>query len=393
MTAKGRTIKVGLFVFFGIILSTIAVFTIGDNRRVWDRKTEYRAAYDDVVGLRPGSVVRMGGIDIGSVAGVEHAKKVDDNKVYVTLSIAREESGRIRAATVATIEGKGLLGDKMVQLTFDDAVAKKLREEGKDPYALVPRDGWLATAPPGDPIGDAQRAAQGAKFAMENLRKATEGIADEKFKDDLHGTVKSLREILEGITQQDGVAHRMIFDPNEAKRVDHILANLEVASANLARVSADAKDLSAQVKSGPGLAHTVLYDDQMAQGTAGTMVELHKSLQAVRTGNGLAHSVIYGDDQTQRLMGNVNAVSDDLREIVANVKAGRGTVGALLVDPTVYEDIKSLVGNVERNQVLRALVRYSIKQNEERPHSDVKPEVKPDTPQPAVTPLPQAKPH
>jgi phospholipid/cholesterol/gamma-HCH transport system substrate-binding protein len=34
------------------------------------------------------------------------------------------------------------------------------------------------------------------------------------------------------------------------------------------------------------------------------------------------------------------------------------------VDPSIYEDIKSLVGNVERNQVLRALVRYSIKQDE-----------------------------
>ena len=65
-------------------------------------------------------------------------------------------------------------------------------------------------------------------------------------------------------------------------------------------------------------------------------------------------------------MGNVSAMSDDLREIVANMKAGRGTIGALLVDPSVYEDIKSLVGNVERNQVLRALVRYSIKQNEEQ---------------------------
>jgi phospholipid/cholesterol/gamma-HCH transport system substrate-binding protein len=119
--------------------------------------------------------------------------------------------------------------------------------------------------------------------------------------------------------------------------------------------------------------------------TTGSLVELNRSLEAVRTGNGLAHAIVYGDDQTQRLMGNVNAVSDDLREIVANLKAGRGTVGALLVDPTVYEDIKSLVGNVERNQVLRALVRYSIKQNEEKPHV----EVKGDVPQPTVQPLQQ----
>ena len=90
-------------------------------------------------------------------------------------------------------------------------------------------------------------------------------------------------------------------------------------------------------------------------------------------------------------MGNMSAMSDDLREIVANMKAGRGTLGALLVDPSVYEDIKQLVGNVERNQVLRALVRYSIKQNENRPHVDVREPVR-DAPQSSVQPKPLAAP-
>ncbi len=385
MKAQARAIKVGLFLLFGIVLSTLAIFTIGDNRRVWDRKVQYHAAYDDVVGLRAGSVVRMGGIDVGSVDVVEHGKRVEDNKVYVTLTLARDEAGRVRASTVATIEGKGLLGDKMVQLSYDAKTAEKLTKEGKDPNAVVPPGGTLETARPADPMGDVQKAAQSAKVALDNIRVATEGIADERFKEDLHGTMKALREVLDGVATHDGVAHRMIFDPEEARRVDKILANLEATTANLSRVSADARDVTAQVKSGPGLAHAVLYDDQLANGLTGSVVELNKSLVAVRTGNGLAHSVIYGDDQTQHLMGNMDAMSADLREIVANMKAGRGTVGALLVDPTVYEDVKSLVGNVERNQVLRALVRYSIKQNEDKPHAEVKAE----PPQPSITPSQQ----
>ncbi|MBX3229334.1 MAG: MCE family protein [Labilithrix sp.] len=363
---KARTFRVGLFVFFGIVLSAIAVFTIGENRKAWDRKVTYHAAYDDVVGLRTGSVVRMGGIDIGSVGEVEHGKDPNDNKVYVTLSIAKAEMGRIRAGTVATIEAKGLLGDKMVVIAWDQPRAEKMRAEGKDPNAAVAPDGWLDTAPPGDLFGDAQKAAQEAKAALSDIKRVTEGIADDRFKEDLHGTMSSLRLILDGVALRDGVAHKMIFDPEEAKKVERILGNLEATSANLARVSRDANELTTQIKNGNGLAHAAIYDDKLAQATTGSMIELNKSLEAVRTGNGLAHAIVYGDDQTQHLMGNVNAMSDDLREIVAGMKAGRGTVGALLVDPSVYEDIKLLVGNVERNQVLRALVRYSIKQNEER---------------------------
>lgn len=369
MTAKGRALKVGVFVFVALVLTTVVIFTIGDSRRAWERKVRYRAAYDDVVGLRPGSVVRMGGIDIGAVERVEHGEKIEDHKVYVTFSVGREEAGRIRNATVATIEGKGLLGDKMVQFVYDEGVAKELRKAGKDPEAVIPPDGWLQTLPPSDPMGDAQKAAQSARLALENIQKATESIADDKFKEDVQGTAHALREILEGIAMRDGVAHRMIFDPKEADRVDRILANLETTSANLAKVSADARDVSAEVKGGKGLAHALVYDQELANGLTGTAVEMHRSLEAVRTGKGIAHSVVYGDDKTENLMTNVTAMSADLREIVANMKAGRGTVGALLVDPTVYEDVKSLVGNVERNQVLRALVRYSIKQGEDRPHA------------------------
>jgi len=41
-------------------------------------------------------------------------------------------------------------------------------------------------------------------------------------------------------------------------------------------------------------------------------------------------------------------------------------IGALLTDPSVYEDIKRLVGDLERNDILRALVRYSIRRDEPR---------------------------
>jgi hypothetical protein len=63
-------------------------------------------------------------------------------------------------------------------------------------------------------------------------------------------------------------------------------------------------------------------------------------------------------------MKNLNAASDDIRQITANLRAGKGTIGALLVDPSVYEDLKMVLGNVERNKALRALVRYSIRRDE-----------------------------
>ncbi|MCL2726105.1 MAG: MlaD family protein [Polyangiaceae bacterium] len=358
MNAQRSSLKVGIFVIVGIVLAGIAVFVIGENRRFWDRKVTYKAAWDDVGGLKAGSGVSMGGIDVGSVSTVRHSADPGDSKVYVEFQIAREEASRVRADSTVTITGKGLLGDKMLVVTV-----------GSPTEPQVPENGTITSVPQADlgrMITDAQDIAHQAKLAMQNVQKMSEQIADPEFNSALHSSVKSLHEILDGIAHHDGLAHRMIFDKQQADRVSEALANLDAASANLNAASAEAREIAARAKSGPGLVHTLVYDDELAQGTAGTMVELNKSLAALRTGNGIGHAIVYGDDSTQHVMGNVSAMSDDMREIVANVKAGRGTLGGLLVDPSVYEDIKSLVGNIERNEVLRALVRYSIRQNEQQ---------------------------
>jgi phospholipid/cholesterol/gamma-HCH transport system substrate-binding protein len=47
------------------------------------------------------------------------------------------------------------------------------------------------------------------------------------------------------------------------------------------------------------------------------------------------------------------------------VASGEGTVGGLISDPTVYEDLRQVLGNVRRNRVLRSLVRFSLNNREE----------------------------
>ena len=165
----------------------------------------------------------------------------------------------------------------------------------------------------------------------------------------------------------DGTVHRLFFDHRTADEVDQTLLSLNHVSTRLDATLADVEDMTNHVKQGPGIAHALVYDGEMSKDTAGTMREIHEDLKAIREGNGLAHALLFGDDPSQHAMSNLNAMSDDLRAIVGGLRQGKGTLGALLVDPTVYEDIKSVVGNVQRNDVLRALVRYSIKADEDHP--------------------------
>ena len=44
---------------------------------------------------------------------------------------------------------------------------------------------------------------------------------------------------------------------------------------------------------------------------------------------------------------------------------GEGTLGALIIDPTVYENLKKLLGGADRSFILRSLIRRSIEKGKE----------------------------
>lgn len=348
-----REKKVGIFVLAGLAITILSVFLIGEQRRLWVSKVRYETAFDNVAGLREGSPVRMGGVDIGDVTKVGHSADPKDPRIHVTMSIVKREADRIREDTVATVGNKGLLGDKMIELT--PGLGERL-----DPSKPI------KSQEPADLFAALNGISGDAKETLGSIRETAKQYSDPEMAKDVKQSVRDIRIILDGIAQGDGAAHRLLFDPEEAKKLDATLSNLQTTSANLAVLTNDARDVTSQVKTGPGLAHALVYDGDLSQHASGSLAEIHTDLEQIRKGNGLVHALVYGDGESQKLMGNVNAMSDDLRVIVANLKAGKGTIGGLLVDPSVYEDIKSLVGNVERNNVLRALVRYSIKEDEKK---------------------------
>src|SRR5579884_3355659 len=112
-----RQVKVGIFVIAGLALVMLAVFLIGTTKQLWEPKVDYQTAFEDVAGLKPGAPVRMGGVDIGQVTGVDHAKDPKDTRIYVRLSIEKREAPHIHTDSVASVANKGLLGDRMIEIS------------------------------------------------------------------------------------------------------------------------------------------------------------------------------------------------------------------------------------------------------------------------------------
>jgi phospholipid/cholesterol/gamma-HCH transport system substrate-binding protein len=333
--------------------------------------------FKDVQGLKPGNTIRMGGVDVGTVGQVRMSEDPKDPQLYVELNIAKEAASRIRQGSVVKIDSKGLLGDKMLTITVGDANKPVI-----EPGSPIPSDesGGLDKM-----MGQVERIGEKAEKVMGNLESSTSTLADEKFRSDVQSSAKSLSGVLKSLDEGEGYVGKLMNDPSEAERLSRTVATLEKTAAQLENTLSHVSAIVARVEKGPGFAHDVIYGDQHSKtltqfGAAAEEVAL--TLKAIREGNGPAKSLIYGDEGSEELMGNLNAMSRDMRQIVADVRAGKGTIGALLVDPSVYEDVKVLLGNVDRNKSLRALVRYSIQQGEQKPAVEVR-DPEPAKPQPA----------
>ena len=84
---------------------------------------------------------------------------------------------------------------------------------------------------------------------------------------------------------------------------------------------------------------------------------------AKQSPNGAVHQLIYGD--ARGMFADLGSAAADLKKITSTVANGEGTLGGLISDPTVYEDLRQTLGNVKRNRLLRALVRFSVNNREE----------------------------
>jgi phospholipid/cholesterol/gamma-HCH transport system substrate-binding protein len=357
--ATAREVKVGAFVLVALSVIGAVVFLIGDERRLFVKHDTYGAEFKDVNGLRRGSTVRMGGVDIGSVTEIGYGRDEKDATIFVELSIAANEARRIRADSEATIESKGLLGDKMLVIT----VGSESQPQVQPGTRIKSRESRAVE----ELLSDVKKISERTERVVANLEKTTGTLAEDDFQRDLRQTASSLAGILKSVDEGEGYVGKLLHDPAESERLSRTMANLEQVSARLDGTLASVQGVVERVRTGPGLAHEVLYGEESSKAVAqfgGAAEEVAQTLRGVREGKGIAHSVLYGDEGSDQVLGNLNQMSTDLRDIVADLRRGKGTLGALLVDPSVYEDVKILLGNVGRNRSLRALVRYSIQRDE-----------------------------
>lgn len=372
-------LRVGLFVLAGLgILTFLIINATGDFNPFKDR-LHLRARFPNADGLRPGAEVRLAGVRVGQVDDVrliDNQNPSELNKIEATMTLDGKIDGqkanqRVRTDSTAQLVAATLLAnDKIVNIAPGS-------------YAASPAtDGMLLN--PGNSAETSTLAnVAGPEFSerLTSLSKQVDDIAkkvnagegslgkivnDPALYNNLNATIQETQGIIQQVKSGRGTAGQLLYN-------DEVYQNLN-------RVAVQLQEISGQVRSGRGTAGKLLYDEQLynrinqiadradrsisdinalvadvraGKGTLGKLVadeQLYNDLRAAvgetRAGVADARAAINEARPTLKRLEGTTAQADalllELRAGVADARAGKGTIGRLLVDESLYNNANLL---------------------------------------------------
>jgi phospholipid/cholesterol/gamma-HCH transport system substrate-binding protein len=324
---RSYDIWLGSFVALGLLVLLVLVFLIGKERRLFDRTISIYAHFPNVVGLAVGADVLLSGKVVGRVKAINFPLMSEGKKplrdMTVAMEISHQDASWIRADSVARIDSKGLLGDKLINISI-----------GSPEFNEISAGGVVSSTPPLDlnkAFEKAQTVLDDISETVAEAKHTLKGFTAEEGGESLSASVKSVSRILKEIESGQGVVHELIYDQKTG----------QAAKASIAHAT---QALESFNKAGTSLATL---------------------LNEIKDGSGIAHDLIYADDNGQFLR-SLNKAALDMEVIAANLKSGKGSLGLLLTDPSIYNELYGLIGNLRRNRLLKAVIRHGVSQTEKK---------------------------
>lgn len=285
----------------------------------------------------------------------------------VDMRLSADVLERVRTDSVAAVQTEGLLGDKFIDISIGS-----LSKPAVKPGDMIRSDEGVdiaaALASTGEIIDNVNASTESIRALLSGFQKAG-GEAT------VVAAMQSIQDIADEIQHGTGLIHQLIFDKSSGQAYKDIVGNINSSSKTVNESLAKVDGILNDVKSNQSLVHELLYG---AQGEA-TITDARKLIAEatqvvsdVRTKESIVHNLLYKPDDGQLMASVTGAAADvkvitgDVKQIVGEVKKGKGTVGMLLADPTVYEDLKLLLGNVRRNDAVKTLVRFAIEEDDKK---------------------------
>ena len=303
--AQQRSIEVKVGIFVLICLAVIAglIIRFGKYTRFAEKTYDITVVFPNVGGIVRDANVMYAGIPVGKVREIGLS---EDKTLKVRVKLAIYEGYVIRNDAKFVINQSGLLGDRYVD--------------------VIPQS---VTAPP----IKAGESVEGANSV--DLTEAIRGVVDV-----LHQAAGTIGRIDETVRRTDGAIKRideLVLSTQSLIHVSETLANIDEVTSNTVALTASLR--------------TVV--DESHQGVSNTLARFSTAAENVQTASKRVDElVVNSQGQINTAVKNVLESTQRLNDLLEKLQRGEGTVGKLIVDPTLHDELVKLVQNWREHGIL-----------------------------------------
>jgi ABC-type transporter Mla subunit MlaD len=280
-------------------------------------------------------------------SGVCAAYETQHKRIRVSLKIFNESLQHIRTDSRAQVSQNGLLGDQLVQISAGRG-------------APIEAGARIQTNP--SLIEDVMAVRDRVDGMFVQVEETVGGIAtlasalgDEKTVRNVQGLLSNANEISRQIAEGKGLVGALLNDEAYVQDFGATLRSVRNTAAGLDSFVGRAK--SSMKKVDENL--QPLVDDGRA-----VIANLNGILGDLKNpdNKSVASKLLYDPDG--KMVAELEDTIEGLSKVVDGLERGEGTMGKLLKDPKAYDDLVKILGNIERNNTVKRLVRFVVEKDE-----------------------------
>lgn len=331
--ASQRSIEVKVGILILTATGLLAAFILVMGGINFQPTYSIYADFDNPGGLQNGAPVKIAGVKVGKINGIEfrggkiNAQGKREALVRLKVDIERRYQQSIHENSVFYVTTQGVLGEQFLAIEPGSSEQPVLAE-GKVVRALDPPRLDMLLAESYELLHSTvaslreNRAQIGEAF--DGLHKTLRGTG--QFFDKNGARLDRIAENTEKATASaDDLLRAAKGKYVENPQIDRIMANVDKVTGDVAR---DAPPMMAD-------ARETLANTRRLSGTLGGAREQAKIKQTI--------------DDVAEVTGRARAMSVDAEAILKQVKRGKGTVGAVVMDEQLYDDLQEMVRDLKHN--------------------------------------------
>lgn len=324
---------VGVFVILALALITVTLVFIARGQKWFEKRYYYKAVFNRVQGLKPGTAVTISGMEVGSVKSL---RLNPQGKVELTLEVLETFKANIRKDSLATISS-GLLGGKTVEITMGSSTQPPLPQEeniaSQEPKELADLLKEI----------DIQAPLKKVDEALENVKAISEKLNSPR--GELFALLRNVEYLTTQLKKGEGSVGAILQDkklPGEIRAaiesIRRSAANIEETTQNASKFSRDLPKVMAEVDRAVKEVPRIL--DDVKKATA----DLSKVMGEVQKASG----------DVPTITENVKDITKDVKVITENLKKAAPEIPKVLTTTQEsIEEAEKLIEGLQNHWLLR----------------------------------------